>query len=82
MNGDTEKPFQGSGSTIKLSFVCSGGEGGRKRKEGRDRGEGQGERCTRQTPTTKPTRLHAGDWGFWARSSRCLGQGFSGGQRP
>lgn len=41
MNGGIEKPFQRFASSVKPSFVCSG-RGVKKRKEGRDRGEGRG----------------------------------------
>lgn len=77
MNGGIEKPLQRIGSTIKLSFVCSGGGRVEKEKkaEKEERARG-GECCTTY-------RLHgSGDLGqvllpAWARA-----QGFSGGQRP
>lgn len=37
MNGGFEKPFQRTGSTIKLGFVCSGGGGVEKEEKRRQR---------------------------------------------
>lgn len=76
MNGGIEKPLQRIGSTIKLSFVCSGGGRVEKEKKAEKEKRTRGECCTTY-------RLHgSGDLGQVLLLHGPEPREVSGGQRP